>query len=175
MDRPFPWRMLATFGAKFCAALLVLAPLWWLCLPGYGWLLVQGCGALLKNIAAMPITAAHVDVRGILNTESRLVFYIGDRERLMKFALLVTNLPPFIALVIATPALSIRRKLGITLAGTALLVAVHAIYILIALRFGAQLAANGQVSTAMSQFFLTLPFLLWIAMAYWNKAVGYRL
>lgn len=169
MDRPIPWRMLAVFGAKFCAAMLVLAPLWWLCLPGYGWLLVQGCGTLLKDIAGMPITAAHVNVQGILNTESQLVFYIGDRERLMKFALLVTNLPPFIALVVATSTLSIRRKLAIALTGTALLVMVHAAYIMIALRFGALLAANGEISTAMSQFFLTLPFVLWIAMAYWRK------
>lgn len=174
MAQPFPWRMLAIFGAKFCAAMVVLAPLWWLCLPGYGWLLVQGCGALLKNFAGMPVTAAHVQVQGILNTESQLVFYIGDRERLMKFALLVTNLPPFIALVMATSTLSFRRKITITLAGTALLVAVHAIYIMIALRFGALLAANGEISTAMSQFFLTLPFLLWIVMAYWNKAVDFR-
>lgn len=169
MDRPLPGRMLLSFGAKFCLALMVLAPLWWLCLPAYGWLLLQGCGGVLKGLAGMPILAGRVEVQGILNTESLLAFYVGDRERVMKFALLVTNLPPFIALVIATPALAWPRRLRIALCGTAILVAGHALYIVVALRFGALLADNGELSTALSQFFLTLPFVLWIALAYWRR------
>lgn len=172
MERLFPWRMLATFGLKFCLAMLILAPLWWLCLPAYGWLLVQACGSLLKGLFGMPVLAGRVDVRGILNTESLLVFYVGDRERLMQFALLVTNLPPFIALVLATPALHWPRRLKITLAGTAILVAIHGLYVVVALRFSTLLAANGEVSTAISQFFLTLPFVLWIALAYWGRDEG---
>jgi hypothetical protein len=172
MNRPFPLRMLMAFGAKFSLALLVLAPLWWLCLPGYGWLLVQGCGAVLKWGLGMPILAGHVDVRGILNTESLLTFYVGDREQHMKFALLVTNLPPFLALVIATPALGWKRGIAISAAGAAILLAGHALYVVVALRFGNFLAANSEVATAISQLFLTLPFALWIAMAYWKKDEG---
>jgi len=169
MNHPVPWRMLTAFGAKFCLALLVLAPLWWLCLPGYGWLLVQGCGSALKWGLGMPILAGHVDVRGILNTKSLLTFYVGDREQHMKFALLVTNLPPFLALVIATPALKWKRRITIAATGAAILVAGHALYVVVALRFGGVLAANSEVATAISQFFLTLPFGLWITMAYWRR------
>ena len=169
MNHPVPWRILMAFGAKFCLALLVLAPLWWLCLPGYGWLLVQACGSVLKWGLGMPILAGYVEVRGILNTESLLTFYVGDHEQHMKFALLVTNLPPFLALVLATPGLTWKRRLRIVLAGTAILVAGHAFYVVIALRFGGVLAANSEVATAISQFFLTLPFALWITMAYWRR------
>lgn len=169
MNHPIPWRMLLAFGAKFCLALLVLAPLWWLCLPGYGWLLVQGCGSALKWGLGMPILAGHVEVRGILNTESLLTFYVGDHEQQMKFALLVTNLPPFLALVIATPALKWKRRITIAATGAPLLVAGHGLYVVVALRFGGVLAANSEVATAISQLFLTLPFGLWIAMAYWHR------
>lgn len=172
MKRPFPWQMLITFGAKFSLVLLVLAPLWWLCLPGYGWLLVQGCGSALKWGLGMPILAGHVEVRGILNTESMLTFYVGEREQHMKFALLVTNLPPFLALVMATPALTWKRRLRIVLVGSVILVVGHALYVVVALRFGAFLVANSEVATAISQLFLTLPFGLWIAMAYWKKDEG---
>lgn len=172
MTPTLPWRTLFAFGAKFGLALFVLAPLWWLCLPGYGWLLVQGCGSVLRWGLRLPILAGHVDVRGILNTESLLTFYVGDREQQMKFALLVTNLPPFLALVVATPALAWKRRLAIAVVGTAILVAGHALYVVVALRFGDFLTAHSEVATAISQFFLTLPFLLWIAMAYWRKGDG---
>jgi hypothetical protein len=161
--------MLMAFGAKFGLALLVLAPLWWLCLPAYGWLLVQGCGTVLKWGLGMPILAGHVDVRGILNTESLLTFYVGDREQHMKIALLVTNLPPFLALVIATPAIAWKRRVTVAATGALLLLASHGIYVVLALRFGELLAANSDVATAISQLFLTLPFALWIALAYWQR------
>lgn len=169
MNRPFPWRMLIAFGAKFCLALLVLAPLWWLCLPGYGWILVQGCGSIARWVLGVPVVAGHVAVDGVLHTESELVFYVGDRVRAMKFALLVTNFPPYLALVLATPGITRLRRLRILLAGSAILVAGHLVYVLVALRFGEVLAAYDEVSTAMAQFLLTLPFLLWIVMAYWKR------
>jgi hypothetical protein len=169
MSAILPWRNLLSFGAKFSLALLILAPLWWLCLPGYGWLLVQGCGGAARSLLGVPIVAGHVRVDGILNTESLLVFYVGARELTMKFALLVTNLPPFLALIIATPALKRMRRLALATTGAAILIAGHALYVVVALRFGAFLAANSEVATAISQFFLTLPFGLWVAMAYWKK------
>lgn len=172
MSQPLPWRMLMTFFAKFCVALLVLAPLWWLCLPAYGWLLVQVCGTVLKWGLGMPILAGHVEVHGILNTESLLIFLVGERDRSMQFALLITNLPPFLALVIATPAMAWSRRVTSALAGAAILVAGHAFYVVIALRFGVALAENSEVATAISQFFLTLPFGLWIAMGYWKRDVS---
>jgi len=169
MTRTMPWRMLTVFGVKFCLALLVLAPLWWLCLPAYGWLLVQACGSVLKWGLGMPILAGHVDTQGILNTESLLTFYVGEREQHMAIALLVTNVPTFLALVIASPALTWKRRLAIASTGAAILVTGHALYVIVALRFGAFLAANNEAATAVSQFILTLPFLLWIAMVYWRR------
>jgi hypothetical protein len=37
------------------------------------------------------------------------------------------------------------------------------------MRFQTQLMKASEVPTAVVQFFLTLPFLLWIAFAYWDK------
>lgn len=171
MTRSLPWRMLVVFGAKFCLVLFVIAPLWWLCLPAYGWLLVQGCGSVMKWVLGMPILAGHVDARGILNTESVLTFYVGNRDKSMKFAMLITNLPPFLALVIATPAMAWRRRLRTTFVGSAVLIAGHGVYVIVALRFGDAFVAHPEISTALSQFFLTLPFVLWIAMDYWKRNV----
>lgn len=157
------------FGGKFCLFLAVLAPLWWLLIPAYGWLLVQGCGSVLKFGLGMPIQAGHIDARGILNTGSLLVFNLPEREASMKIALLVTNLPPFIGLVLATTGLALRRRLKVLAVGTGVLVGTHVLFIVVMLRFGAQLQAVAEIPTAVSQFLLTLPFLLWIVLAYWRR------
>lgn len=169
MAQRLPWRKHSMFGAKFGLALILLAPLWWLCLPFYGWLLIQTCGSVLRGIFGLGIVAGYVQVQGILNTESLLVFHVGERALTMKFALLVTNLPPFLALIVATPCLDWRQRLRVFLEGSAILVAVHFAYVVIALRFADVLANHDAVATAMSQFLLTLPFLLWTTLAYWKK------
>lgn len=169
MKRQSTLRFLILFAAKFLLLSLVLVPLWWLCIPGYGWLLVQGCGSVLKYVLGVPVLAGHIEAKGILNTGSELVFYLKDREPHMEIALLVTNLPPYVALVLATPGLTWRRRLRVIAGGCALLVAFHAVFIVVMLRFGPQMHSAGELPTAVSQFFLTLPFLLWIVLAYWGR------
>lgn len=154
---------------QFVLYSLVLVPLWWLCIPGYGWLLVQGCGSVLKYGLDVPLLAGRIETAGILNTQSLLVFYLEDRESRMPFALLVTNLAPFLALVLATPGLDWRRRARVIATGSAVLVVIHGLFIIVMLRFGAQLQAVAEVPTAIAQFFLTLPFLLWIVLAYWGN------
>lgn len=160
---------IALFGLKFALFLAVLAPLWWLLLPHYGWLLVQGCGSVLKFGLGMPILAGRIDAQGLLNTGSLLVFNLEGRDTTLKLGQLVTNLPPFVALVLATPGLIWRRRLRVLAAGTGILIGSHVLFIVVMLRFGAQLQAAAEIPTAVSQFLLTLPFLLWIALAYGRR------
>lgn len=159
-------RSIFAFALRFLAFLVVLAPLWWLLIPSYGWLLVQVWGSVLKFGLGVPILAGRIEAQGILNTGSLLVFNLDARDTSMKVGLLVTNLPPFIALVLATPRLPWRRRLVVLGAGSAILLLFHGLFIVIMLRFGAQLKNASEIPTALSQFFLTLPFLLWIVLAY---------
>ncbi len=161
-------RPIARFAIRFLLASLLLVPLWWIAVPAYGWLLVQGCGTLLRSLFGMNITAGNIEVAGIMNTESLLTLYVGERPTSMKFVQLITNVPPFIALVLATPGLTLRRRAIALILGCAILCGGHALFIIIALRFVAAFQHGTEIPTAVAQFFLTLPFLLWIMLAYWR-------
>ena len=163
-------RSIARFALRFFLASLVLIPLWWLIAPAYGWLLVQGCGSTLRTLFGMNITAGSINVAGILNTESLLVLFVGEQPTSMKFIQLITNVPPFIALILATPSLTMRRRAVALILGTILLCGGHALFIIFALRFVTAFQHNPEIPTAVAQFFLTLPFLLWIVLAYWRRS-----
>ena len=162
-------RAIAIFAIRFLLASLILVPLWWLAVPAYGWLLVQGCGVILRGIFGMDITAGNIEVSGIMNTESLLILYVGEHPTSMKFVQIITNLSPFVALILATPRLSLRRRATALMLGTAVLCGGHALFIILALRFAVSLQHTPEIPTAMTQFFLTLPFLLWIVLAYWRR------
>lgn len=159
------------FGFRFLAVALVLVPLWWLLSPYYGWLLIQGGGVLLRDLWGMPLTAGHIEARGILHTESILVFYLGDQPARMKFVQLITNLPPFVALMVATPRLRWKHRVATTLLGAGLLCGGHLLFIVLALRYSSSLQQQTEIPTALAQFYLTLPFLLWIVMACGHRFV----
>ena len=158
------------FCVKFLVFVSVLVVLWWwIVLPPYSWLLGQVTGGILKFAAGVPIEAVRIDVKGVFNTGTDLVFHVGGRERAIHIALLATNVPPYLALVLATAGLAFWKRLRILLYGCAILCACHAVFIVTVMRFQAQLMKASEIPTAVVQFFLTLPFLLWIAFAYWDK------
>jgi len=163
---------IAGFAARFLALLLPLLAAWWMALPWYGWGLMQTSGVVLRSALGVPIISGTIQAEGVLNTDSHMTFTLGDgRTRTLKIALLVTNVPPFLALVLASPGLAWRRRLRALAIGTAILVAGHWIFIVVAMRWQDTLMRASEIPTAMIQFFLTLPFLLWIALAYWEKLV----
>ncbi len=169
-------RSILLFAAKFLCFVAVLVVLWWTVLPYYGFVLAQSTGATLRWVMQMPIAYARVEPHGLLNTESHLVFGLNEgamiRTRSMPIAVLVTNVPPYWALVLATAGLAFRRRLKILLWGTGILVAGHFLFIVVASRFG-PLMQGSEVITAVAQFNLTLPFLLWIVFAYRLKLAAY--
>jgi hypothetical protein len=45
----------------------------------------------------------------------------------------------------------------------------HALYIILAFAFAESISRSPAIPTALAQLFLTLPFLLWVLLAYWEK------
>lgn len=165
------------FCLKFIVFVSILVAVWWQwVMPHYGWLLVQFSGGILVNLFGLPVQSGTIAPAGLLNTETGLVFNLemnGQiRELNFPMTLLVTNVPPFVALVLATAALSLWRRTWMLAAGLGVLMLGHVLYIVLALRFMQQVAAAPQIPTAIAQFFLTLPFLLWIVLTWDRIAEG---
>ncbi len=76
------------------------------------------------------------------------------------------------ALVLATKGLRLVRRLRILLYGCGILMVGHVLFIVVLMRFQEALKSASEVPTAVMQFYLTLPFLLWIVFAYWDRLVG---
>lgn len=166
-------RSILLFAVKFLVFVAVLVGAWWAFLPYYGHALAQVSGTILRFGLGVPVEYARIEPHGMFNTESRLVFGLGGREPRMPVALLVTNVPPYWALVAATAGLALRRRLRILAYGTAILCAGHVAFIVVALRFREALQQVSEIPTAVAQFYLTLPFLLWIVFAYWDRIASY--
>ncbi len=165
-------RNILVFSAKFLASVSLLVLLWWELLPYYGNFLLQTSGTLLKYVFGVPIEYGYISPRGLFNTGTKLIFRIGPREPALDIALLVTNIPPYIALVLATAKMGLLRRLKVLLYGCGILIAGHILYIAIVLRFQEALRNASEIPTAIIQFFLTLPFLLWIIFAYWDQIIS---
>ncbi len=156
-----------------CLKFLVLAPaclvLWLLVLPGYAWVVGQVAGFLLEYVFRMPIDSMQVIKGGFLNTGTQLTFVMGPVTRWMSdLGDLVTNMAPFVALVLATSGLGVRRRLRILLIGLGIIFVSHVVTIVF--RFTAGKTA---LPTAVGLISITLPFLLWIVLAYWDKLAAF--
>ena len=156
-----------------CLRFIVLAPiclvLWLLVLPAYTWCVGHAAAMFLRYVVQTPIDGVVVTPAGLLNTDTELAYVIGPHRRTMKdVGHLVANIAPFIALVLATPALGVWRRLRILGIGIAIIFLFHAATII--LRF---VAGRTTLPTAIGFIAITLPFLLWIVLAYWDKLTAY--
>ena len=156
-----------------CLRFAVLAPiclvLWLLVLPSYTWLVGHAAGLFLKYVAQNPIERVAVTPGGFLNTDTSLSYFLPGIERAMPdVGHLMTNIAPFVALVLATSALGVWRRLRILGLGVVIIFVFHVVTIV--LRF---VAGRTSLPTAIGFIAITLPFLLWIVMAYWDKLIAY--
>jgi len=158
---------------KFTLLAPIITALWWTCIPVYGALLGKICGFIAWAFLSVPIESSALVANGWFNVDSTLNFKVNGHEPAMPIALLVTNVAPYIALVLATSGLTLRRRLRILAIGIGILVAGHIAFICVLLGFQEQLIKVQEVPTAIAQFYLTLPFLLWIVLAYWQRILGY--
>lgn len=158
--------------ALFCGKFVLFAPiclvLWWLAVPYYVWALGQFCAWVLIQFG-VPIDAMKVTSQGILNTETVLAFIIKGKEWPIPFARMVNNLPSFVILVLATPALGLLRRLKILAIGIGILVAGHALFLVLVCAFKEQINQAPEIPIALGKFLLTIPFILWIILAYWDE------
>lgn len=152
-----------------CLRFLVLAPiclvLWLMILPAYAWFLGHFAFLILKYIVQYPIGDVIVTKAGFLNTDTSLAY---GTMLMIDVGHLITNIAPYIALVLATPKIKWLRRLRILGIGIGIIFVFHVATIL--LRF---LAGKTALPTAIGFIAITLPFLLWIVLAYWDKLLAY--
>ena len=162
-----PLRKALAFIARFALLAPVCLVLWWLALPVYARVLGTVAGLVLRIAPGLPIDGVAVKPDGILNT--RTVLTLTGINQGIAIGELTSNIAPFIALVLATGGLPMRRRLFGLLAGTAVLAACHLLFLTIAFAFAEPLARAPQLPTALGQLFITLPFLLWVVLVYWGR------
>lgn len=160
---------------SFCAKLVVLAPVclvgWWLAFPSYAWIVGQVSRFTLTYAAGYPIDHVVVNAGGILNTNTTLGFALGDRTPSAPVANIMSNTAVFFALVLSTANVEWKRRTVSLAAGAFILFATHVAYAVIWFTFAPAIEREPQIPMAIGQIFVTLPFVLWIAMAYWQNAI----
>ncbi|HOV33282.1 MAG TPA: hypothetical protein PLX23_07970 [Candidatus Hydrogenedens sp.] len=155
------------FCIKFIVIVIPLVCIWWWLIPIYGWILVQISGSVLRFVLGVPILAGGVRPSGFLNTGSTIYFLIQgyEFEKTSPIALLITNLPPFISLMLVT-RISWLSRLKKIIWGSVIIILGHILFIVIVLRYQEILKEYSELPVAVIQFYLTMPFMLWIAMVF---------
>lgn len=161
----------------FCLKFALIAPIcmivWWMIVPTYAWLLGQFCAGLIVRLFGLPIEAMEITSEGVLNTKTVLVFFHEGHRQTIEIGRFVNNLPPFAALVLASPGLGFLRRLKVLATGTAILLASHVAFLIPFYVFARRIRQAPELPLAFGMFLLTLPFILWIALAYWGEVTAF--
>lgn len=162
---------IVAFVLRFSVIAPICLLVWWLILPGYAWVLGQISGAALIHLRGVPIEAMRIvtDPEGVLNVQTSLVYFTNSTPREIAIVYLASNLPSFVILVLATPRLHMRRRIRALAIGLTILAIGHVVFVVMA--FTLQGSGEG-APQAFGTFLLTLPFLLWLALAYWDELAG---
>lgn len=160
------------FVLRFCLIAPVILVLWWILVPSYVWALGQISGGIINGLVETAIESMKVISDGILNTHTSLVYLVDGVERTIEIAYIVNNMPSFLALVLATAGLGFRKRLGILAIGIAIMMAGHVLFLVSSYVLRTQIAESPQVFVAFGKFSQTLPFVLWIVLAYWNRILA---
>jgi hypothetical protein len=160
----------------FSLGLLVLIPvcliLWGYVLPYYAQILGHAAAPAMR-LMGTPVESVDVKADGLFNTGTMLRFNIGRHHPALNVGALVFNVPPFVALMLLTPGLRWRRRLKALGIGVLVLCAGHLLYLLMAFAFSSRIAHSPEIPTALGELFLTLPFLLWIVLGYWERLAAF--
>lgn len=163
--RRFLW-----FFAKVLVATPLCLALWWLVLPYYARCIGAVAAVVLRVSFGFPIDSVTVEPSGILNTGTTLGFTLRGQNPALPIAQLVSNIATYAALVIATSGVPWKRLAVIGAIGVGVLAVGHVLYLVLAFAYSSAMAENPVLPTAIAQAFITLPFVLWIALAYWSQA-----
>lgn len=165
--------------AFFCGKFLALSAVflflwWWMVQPAYarfvGWI----SGGFLSAFAGIPVDSTHVEIdpKGVLSTKIDLVFMVGQDVYPIAVGSIIANIPPYLALVLATPGLGLKRLLKVLAIGLGVLGLGHVLFLVFVFVFSGRIQEAPEVPTAIGLFLMTLPFMLWIALAYWDKVMA---
>jgi cbb3-type cytochrome oxidase subunit 3 len=152
------------FLLKFAiAAPICLVVGWWLS-PAHIWLVGQLAGGIL-SLTGVTIQSLVVEEGGVLNTKSMLVFITPERRAALPLVPVLTTLPSYLALVLATGGMTWKRKAGVCAFGAAIIFASHILYVVLLFHFAGFLREWEEIPL----LFILFPFLLWIVFAYWPQ------
>ena len=161
-------RRVTLFALRLAFVTPIVLALWWLSMPAYAWVIGEIAALFLTFVGGYPIQHVVVHAAGLLNTDTTLGFDLGGRVPVTPVSWVITNVAVYAALVIATRGLGWRRRLGALAGGVAILAVSHVSQIIVFFAFAKAIARNPQIPTAIAQIFITLPFLLWVVLAYWT-------
>ena len=173
MSRPGSAAGVGWFLLKFLVIVSVALVLWWIVQPAYVELIGQIAGVLIVYVGGVPIDQllVEVDDSGVLNTLTSLVYVHDARRYPINVAFLIANLPAYIALVLATGGLGWKRRLRALIFGSGILLVGHVVFLAVMFIFAREVQQAPEIPTAFGMFVMTLPFLLWIVFAYWERVV----
>ncbi len=170
MEETLRIRGILFFGLKFILWLIVAFVLWWWLIPyyghGLGWLALKS----LNGIFGMDFSEYSVHPQGWLNIDTMLSF---DQRLMMPLSMLTKNYPTYLALILATGGLGLWRRARVILYGSLIIMLGHLMYLVLALRFAQSIQESPEIPTALAEFFMIIPFILWVAFAYWDKIMAY--
>ena len=166
---------MALLAAKFAVLAPICLVVWLLVLPVYAHVLGYAAAVIFRYALGYNITGVRVDTGGFLNTDTALTFIRLDGESMMRnLGHLACNVAPFVALVLATPRLRLRRMLYLIGVGVIIIFISHLTTLVIRpLTQGPVQMARPPLTTAVGFFSITLPFLLWIVLAYWDQLTSF--
>lgn len=156
------------FLLRFAVFAPVCLVLWWLIMPYYGWFIGQ-VAAQVMGLFGEPVSAVRIEADGILNTKTVLTLETSSSTQSDTIGSVVTNMAPFIALVLATAGLAVKRRLRVLATGAGILMASHIIYLVWAIALAPNVQEFTELPIIVAQIFITMPFLLWIVLAYWRR------
>ena len=164
----------------FCVKFAILAPavlwVWWAwLLPPYTWAVGQVSGSIINIVSESAVQAMRLETNeaGVLNSDTYLVFHVEGRDRIFHVADLVNSAVPFVILVLATGGLGLLRRVFVLVLGSGIFFVGQVAYIVCFFVFAEQLAESQEIGVALGQFWLTLPFVMWIVLAYWDRVMGF--
>ena len=153
----------------FVAAPLCLIP-WWLMLPAYAWFTGHLAVLILHYVGGIPVERVVIERHGFLNTGTELAFVLhGTAHPFPAGVPVLSTVVPFVILVLATPGLALRRRLRVLMTGSAVLFAVQLAFLVTAFALRRQIAEARQISASITEVSFTLPFLLWLLLAYGDR------
>jgi len=163
------------FLLKFCVIAAVLLGVWWVVQPAYVSVVGNAAGLAIRYIAGINLEGVEVavDKTGVLNTKTSLIYHYEGRPVAIKVAFLVSNLPAYLALILATGGIGWKRRVRAWAIGSAILIMGHMAFLAIMFTFSREVRAAPEIPTAFGMFVMTLPFLLWIVLAYWERAAAW--